>query len=237
VRGIAIVAPMNAASNLPGFLMAIEGIDGAGKTTQAELVQTRLESLGLPVVRTKEPTSGKWGQLLRDSAQTGRLSIADEVETFIKDREEHVADTIRPALQNGAVVIIDRYYFSMAAYQGARGLDPEELLRRNESFAPEPDLLVLLDVEVEKGLERVRARGDRANLFEQTESLRRARDIFLEIKRPYLLRLDARQPTSDICAEICAELALRFRAGWSRHGRAMPERLERALGELSHRSG
>jgi dTMP kinase len=225
---------MNAASNLPGFLTAIEGIDGAGKTTQAELVQKRLEALGIPVVRTKEPTSGKWGQLLRDSAQTGRLSIADEVETFIKDREEHVSNTIRPALHNGAVVIIDRYYFSMAAYQGARGLDPHELLRRNETFAPEPDLLVLLDVEVEKGLERVRARGDRANLFEQKESLRRAREIFLAIEKPYLLRLDARQSPSEVCVKICAELARRYSGNWSRDSRAIPATLDAALRELRH---
>ena len=227
---------MNLAPNLPGFLLAIEGIDGAGKTTQAQLVQARLETLALPVVRTKEPTSGKWGQLLRDSAQTGRLSIEDEVETFIKDREEHVTNLIRPELQKGAVVIIDRYYLSMAAYQGARGLDPRELIRRNEAFAPEPDLLVLLDVDVDKGLERVRARGDRANLFEQTESLRRARDIFLALDKPYLLRLDARQTEQAICDAICRELSIRYSAQWSRSGRVPPESLQIALRELAGNS-
>ena len=67
----------------PGFLIAIEGIDGAGKTTQAHFVQERLQSRQLPVIRTKEPTMGHWGQTLRDSALTGRLSLDEEVEAFL----------------------------------------------------------------------------------------------------------------------------------------------------------
>ncbi|HTD67074.1 MAG TPA: dTMP kinase, partial [Candidatus Limnocylindria bacterium] len=132
---------MNVAPYFPGFLIAIEGIDGAGKTTQARLLQERLAARQLATIGTKEPTNGPWGRVLRESAQTGRLSIEDEVETFIKDRREHVADKIMPALRDGTIVIVDRYYFSTAAYQGARGLDPQELMRRNEEFAPQPDLL------------------------------------------------------------------------------------------------
>ena len=70
--------------HLPGFLIAIEGIDGAGKTTQAHFVQERLAARKLAVIRTKEPTTGQWGQVLRDSALTGRLSLEEEIETFIK---------------------------------------------------------------------------------------------------------------------------------------------------------
>ena len=135
-----------------GFLIAFEGIDGAGKSTQAKILHDQLAGRGWSVVLTKEPTTGPWGQILRDSAQTGRLSIEEEVETFLKDRREHVSELILPRLRAGCVVIVDRYYFSTAAYQGARGVDPQELLRRNEEFAPEPDLLVLFDLEVERGL-------------------------------------------------------------------------------------
>src|SRR6266516_7236313 len=102
-----VVAPQH---HLPGFLIAIEGIDGAGKTTQAHFVQDRLLARRLTVVRTKEPTTGHWGQIVRDSALTGRLSIDEEVDTFIKDRKEHVSGVIEPALQQGHVVIVDRYY-------------------------------------------------------------------------------------------------------------------------------
>jgi dTMP kinase len=182
----------------PGYLIAIEGIDGAGKTTQAHHVQALLQARKLPVVRTKEPTSGYWGQLLRDSALTGRLSLDEEIETFIKDRMEHVDAVIRPELESGKIVIADRYYFSNMAYQGARGVNPQEIMARNETFAPEPDLLVILDLEPKAGLERVRTRGDRANHFEKTGALRKARQIFLDIKKSYLYRIDATQGVEQI---------------------------------------
>ena len=186
-------------------------------------------SRGLRVMRTKEPTTGQWGQVLRDSALTGRLSIEDEVETFIKDRQEHVSEKIMPALRDGMIVIVDRYYFSTAAYQGARGLDPAELIRRNEEFAPEPDLLVLLDIEVAEGLERVRTRGDRANLFEQTDTLRRAREIFLRIDKPYLQRLDARRAPEETCADIVREFSARYTWCITQSGISVQEKLSETL--------
>src|SRR5262245_60816806 len=129
-----------------GILVAIEGIDGAGKTTQAEMIEQRLATAGFEVIRAKEPTAGRYGQQLRDSATSGRLPPEQELELFLADRREHVVTTIQPALEAGKVVILDRYYFSMAAYQGARGMDPEAILAVNETFAPPPDLLVLLRV-------------------------------------------------------------------------------------------
>ena len=185
-----------------GFLVVLEGIDGAGKSTQARTLGERLTARGQRVVLSREPTMGQWGKLLRESAQTGRLSIEEEVELFLKDRREHVNELILPRLREGCVVIVDRYYFSTAAYQGARGLDPQELIRRNEEFAPEPDLLVLFDLPVEDGLSRVRARGDKADHFEQVEALRRVREIFLSIQKPYLVKVDARQAPAVIAEEM-----------------------------------
>ena len=176
-----------------GFLISIEGIDGAGKTTQAHHLQCALQARKLPTIRTKEPTTGHWGQILRDSALTGRLSLEEEVDTFIRDRKEHVETIINPELAAGHIVIVDRYYFSSMAYQGARGMNPQEIMERNELFAPEPDLLVILDLEPETGLQRVKTRGDRADHFEETDTLTKAREIFLSIRKPYLYLLDARQ--------------------------------------------
>lgn len=112
---------------------------------------------------------------------------------FMKDRREHVETFINPALHEGKIVIVDRYYFSTMAYQGARGIDPEELMRRNELFAPEPDLLVVLDIDPRLGLQRIKTRGDRANHFENNSNLKKAREIFNSIKKPYLQRLDGTQ--------------------------------------------
>ena len=189
---------MDRAQPFPGFLIAIECIDGAGKTTQANQVRLVLEGRKLKVILTKEPTTGHWGQVLRGSALTGRLSPEEEVEVFIKDRQEHVETQIIPALRAGHIVIVDRYYFSNMAYQGTRGLPPEEIMRRNEVFAPEPDLLVFIDVDPETGLERIRTRGDRANHFEKTDTLKQAREIFLNLQKPYKFTVDGRDHPDDI---------------------------------------
>ncbi len=130
------------------------------------------------------------------SGFTGPLE--EELEAFIKDRMEHVESRIDPALQAGAVVLVDRYYFSNMAYQGARGMSPDVIRLRNEAFAPEPNLLVLLDLEPKCGLERIRTRGDRANHFEETGTLLKARQIFLGIKKPYLFVIDALKPVDEI---------------------------------------
>ena len=170
-----------------GFLVAVEGIDGSGKTTQAQRLARYCDEKRLTYVLSKEPTRGKYGQLIRDSASRGRLSAEEELDILLKDRREHVDQIIQPALDQEKVVILDRYYFSTAAYQGARGADPELILSRNEAFAPQPDLLVILDVSPEIGLQRIRERGDEPNKFETVDSLERARSIFNQIERPYKL--------------------------------------------------
>lgn len=167
-----------------------EGIDGAGKTTQARALAKNIRSLGFEVIESKEPTNGPWGQKLRASASTGRLPPRDELELFIKDRQEHVRGLIEPALADGKIVIIDRYYFSTAAYQGARGMDFEDILQQNEAFAPVPDLLFILRVEPSVGRARIAARGDEANLFEGEQALAASAEIFDRIQRPCVRRLD-----------------------------------------------
>lgn len=174
-----------------GFLVAIEGIDGAGKTTQVQLLSEYCESCGLDYVVAKEPTNGQYGARLRQSAITGRLGLEAELDLFLKDRIEHVESLIRPALQAGKVVILDRYYFSTAAYQGALGADPNSILESNERFAPEPDLLILLDLPFSEGLSRILSRGDKPNTFEREEMLTKSREIFLSINRPYRVVIDA----------------------------------------------
>ena len=185
-----------------GFLLAIEGIDGAGKSSQAEAVARALRNRGLPCIVTREPTQGPWGQKLRESAAQGRLSPAEELEAFMEDRKQHVREVIRPGLAAGQVVITDRYYFSTVAYQGARGYDPARLLKQNEAIAIEPHLLVLIDLEPEVGLARDGRRGDSTNHFETVAQLTRSRRIFLDLRKPYLVRIDGQARPDEIRDQI-----------------------------------
>src|SRR5438105_15812773 len=148
-----------------GFLVAVEGIDGSGKTTQAERLARYCEEKRLTYVLSKEPTSGKYGQLIRNSASRGRLSVEEEIDILLKDRREHVDQVIQPALDQEKIVILDRYYFSTAAYQGAHGADPEIILSWNEAFAPQPDLLIILDVSPQTGLQLILVRCEEQNKF------------------------------------------------------------------------
>lgn len=185
-----------------GVLIAIEGIDGAGKTTQAGLIEEWLTGAGLEVVRTKEPTNGTWGKLLRETSVTGRLPAEKELEAFIFDRQDHVRTLIRPALERGAVVLVDRYYYSTAAYQGARGLDPAAILAQNEAFAPRPDLLVILEVGLDEALRRIDTRGGAENHFERREDLAKCDRIFRALEGSHILRLDGTIPPAQLVRAI-----------------------------------
>lgn len=190
-----------------GLLLAIEGIDGTGKSLQARSVAAALEARGLDCVLTHEPTRGPWGQILRDSAAKGRLSPADELHAFIEDRKQHVRELIRPSLDAGRIVITDRYYFSTVAYQGARGFDPMDLLRRNEEIAVEPHLLVLIDLDPAIALARIGQRDNTPNAFESLALLTRSREIFLALDKPCLLRLDGAEPPDALRDRILLALA------------------------------
>ena len=190
-----------------GFLLAIEGIDGAGKSVQAKAVAAALAARDLDVVLTREPTDGPWGQRIRASAAGVRMPPAEELEAFLEDRRQHVREVIRPALEAGRIVITDRYYFSTVAYQGARGFDPAELLQLNESFAVEPHLLVVLMLTPDEALARIGVRDGRGNAFETLSQLTRTREIFDGLSKPYLVRLDAVRPREELTAEILFHLS------------------------------
>ena len=194
-----------------GLFIVIEGIDGTGKSTQSKRLAEWFRSRGREVVLSREPTDGPWGKKLRESATTGRLSAEEELECFLNDRREHVEMSIKPALAEGKVVILDRYYFSTMAYQGARGFDPSEIRRRNEAFAPQPDLLLILDLSVESAHGRIGARGDTANEFEQRDTLTRCREIFLSLRdEPFACVIDAEPSLNEVTADILSVVTAKF---------------------------
>lgn len=166
-----------------GYLIVFEGIDGSGKTIQAELLSKKLKKKGYDVVQGREPTYRKYGKLLRESMKTGRFEAKKELELFLLDRQDHVENFIVPSLEKGKVVILDRYYFSNMVYQGLRGFDVEEIRKSNEKFAPKPNILFLLDLDEQEAIQRLIKRDgvDGLNDFEKREDLMKAREMFLNL--------------------------------------------------------
>jgi len=186
-----------------GFLIAFEGIDGTGKSSQLALLADYLRQQGFDVVTTREPTEGPYGQRIR-ALYTDRAShdINEELQLFISDRRQHVRDLIEPALAQGKIVLTDRYYFSTAAYQGAAGADPEAIFAAHD-FAPVPDLVLLLEMEPEKSVARIRElRGESLNDFEQVDQLRRVAALFTSFTHPCITRIDADRPLARVQEDI-----------------------------------
>lgn len=180
-------------------LIVIEGPDGAGKSTLQRGLAARLSALGITVVQSREPTNGPHGTALRLAAQSVRLAPERELELLLKDRRAHVDTVIAPALARGDWVVLDRYYFSTIAYQGAAGLDLTMLQAVNEAFAPPPDVLLLLDLPVAESLKRIQTRGLVSDEFERPSTLKRVREIFQSFANlPYATLLDACLPPAQL---------------------------------------
>jgi len=172
--------------SLLGLFITFEGGEGSGKSTQARLLQKRLERNHVPAVLTREPGGTSLGDEIRRLLKKKRESaVAPEAELFLfaASRAQLVADLIRPALDGNAVVICDRFTYSTVVYQGfGRGLDLPTVhtVNRMATGGIEPDLAILLDVPPEQGLGRKPTSNDR---FE-SESLsfhRTVRDGYLEM--------------------------------------------------------
>jgi dTMP kinase len=177
-----------------GILIVIEGIDGAGKSTQAQSLLRKLRLRGFAAVYFREPSRGKWGRELRRKArEKGSLTPEQELGLFLKDREENVARNLRPALRAKKIVVLDRYYFSTMAYQGAKGISLDRIRRLNLAFAPKPDVVFILDIDPASGLSRIVGRHRHDALFEREAYLRSVRRIFRSFKGPNIIHIDARQ--------------------------------------------
>jgi dTMP kinase len=194
----------------PGLLIAFEGGEGSGKTTQARLVAIWLRELGYDVEKTHEPGATKIGMRLRalllDTSHTG-MSPRAEALMYAADRAEHVASVIAPALARGAIVITDRYVDSSLAYQGAgRDLPVDEIARFNRwaTGGRIPDLTILLDMDPMAGLSRRARSADRLEA-EPADFHLRVRGGFLALARAeparYLV-LDADRPPAEITRDI-----------------------------------
>ena len=163
-----------------GLLIVFEGIDCSGKSTQCRMLADLLNKKGIANISFAEPTRGKWGMKIRQLLAKGRngISADEELEWFMNDRREDVEQNIEPALRAGKVVLMDRYYFSTAAYQGALGFDPQEIKAENEKFAPVPDRVLVFHNSPEKSLERIESSREGKSAFEKRDYLIEVQKVF-----------------------------------------------------------
>lgn len=167
-----------------GRFVVFEGIDGAGKTTQVELLSRRLASEGTPVFSTCEPTDGPVGRLIRQML-SGALP-ADQrtiASLFAADRTEHLTDPetgIRKMVETGTVVVCDRYYFSSYAYH-SRYMDMEWVIQANRLNADilKPDITLFIDVDPQICLKRLQTTRKHLEIYEKI-------DIMTQVRANYL---------------------------------------------------
>ena len=193
-----------------GILIVFEGIDGSGKSTQAEILFKRFQEEDFDVVYFREPSKGKWGRKIKKKAlHADSLTPEEELDLFVKDRRENVERNLKPALKKKRVVILDRYYYSTIAYQGAKGIDEKLIRRINEEFVVQPDLVFIFDIDPQKGLERIENRKKKDRLFEREDYLVKVREIFRSFKGEKFVHIDALKSKEEISKEI-QEIVLRI---------------------------
>ena len=199
-----------------GFLIAIEGIEGSGKTTFArrlvnELIngKRKISSLlrdnKISVTYTAEPTNGTYGKILKKVLEGKERRNSFELALlFVLDRLEHVSKLIQPELEKGNIVIVDRYIHSNLAYQGAQKSLKYEILEYLNSFFPEPNIVFLLDIPAEISLKRISPRLAPREIFDHLDFLENVRSyyrVFLHqgifIKNGYKI-LDSRKDIKDL---------------------------------------
>jgi len=158
-----------------GLFIVLEGVDGAGSTTQTRLLTDFLIQQGLPAIATKEPTEGRIGQVIRTYLKSKVLHPSIDALLFAADRMEHLETVVKPALERGEHVISDRYIESTLAYQSADGVEIGwiEIVNR---FAIKPDQVIILDINPATSLNRKHATA--RERFETIEFLNRVRQNF-----------------------------------------------------------
>ena len=174
--------------NNPGLFISFEGVEGSGKSTQARMAARALIKEGRRVVLTAEPGGTPISQAIREvllDSSHGAMEPVTELLLYAAARRQHLYELILPALDEGKVVITDRFSDSTSAYQGAgRGLEMGLIaeLDRIVTGGLKPDLALILDIDVEEGLKRNRGAGKRDRLeLEDVEFHKRVREGFLDI--------------------------------------------------------
>jgi dTMP kinase len=187
-----------------GAFIVLEGLDGSGKTTQAKLLTAGLEN-SHNVLFTAEPSQGRIGKFIRSRILYGetRPPVSVEAMLFAADRIEHIQNEVQPALNNGWVVVSDRYFYSSLAYQGSAGLSLDWIQAIN-SYAPKPDLALFVDVAPETVIARLRRKK---SVMEKLDTQKKVREVYLKyVQAGDLKRIDGEKPKTEVATDILAEV-------------------------------
>ena len=184
------------------MLINLEGIDGCGKSTQSKFLMEKFEENNEKAIILKEPTSGKYGKKLWEMLSGKREATTEQIlDLFVMDRKEHVDDKINPALKEGKIVLMDRYYYSTMAYQAAAGIDVNRIRKDNE-FAPKPDIVLIFDLPADLAMKRVKGHSV-ADVFEKEEHLEKVREAYLNLRDDPLVHIiDSTRTPEEIFDEV-----------------------------------
>lgn len=180
-----------------GIFICIEGLDGSGKTTHAHRLVRNLQKRGIDSVYTTEPSKGELGTFIRGTILEGKKRVPRVVEAllFAVDRIEHFEKDVKPALEDGKVVVSDRCVYSSLAYQGAAGLNLKWIEEINK-FALPPDLALYINVPPEVVVKRIRRKK---SVMERLETQRRVQKVYMKfVENGKLIPLNGDRKKSEV---------------------------------------
>jgi dTMP kinase len=190
-----------------GSFIVIEGLDGSGKTTQAKILVRKLKQ-SCDAVFTAEPSQGKTGKFIRNRVLYGEKRSPTVVEAllFAADRIEHIHDEVMPKLEEGRLVVCDRYIYSSLAYQGSAGLSLDWIQTINEN-ALKPDLSLFIDVNPEVVLSRLKRKK---SVMENLKIQQKVREIYLKfVANGELKLIDGGKSKREVAQEV-ADVVMKF---------------------------
>lgn len=175
---------------MKGKLIVIEGIDGSGKSTCAKNLTEKLNSINIKTIYTFEPTHSRYGAKLREGMLSEDLDAEEELLLFVKDRKEHIEYMIKPALEEGYFIILDRYFYSSIAYQGAKGIDINRIINMHKDFIIKPDIVFIFHLPIDIALNRIISKRGIADRFENETYLKKVDKIFHSFIEPFIYHID-----------------------------------------------
>lgn len=184
-----------------GLFICVEGLDGCGKTTQTKLLVRRLRKKGYDAIYTAEPSRGKIGKFIKKYCLHGEKRVSSIVEAllFAADRFEHLKKEVIPALNEGKLVVSDRYVYSSLAYQGAGELDLKWIRYINKHVI-RPDLPIFIDVEPKIVVQRLK---QKKSVMENLGTQRKVREVYINfVKRGELVKIDGNKSKKEVADDI-----------------------------------